>query len=1045
LSLAQLAATLAKPRIAAAGVVAVGQLGVVATVSRAIHGLSSRGALGRYMMIANSPGFPRAIANVLSELRLAGLGAHVLDKLDPDLLSLLRAYEAELAEGKFIDWPGLLRIAAEIAVERSGATHRLTQLPMLLLDVPVASQAELNIVGALYSSGSEMLATVPAADEPTIARLRDGLQLKIEDLDKPDVTGGAAGDDSSGSLRRMQRHLFREDTIPIVSHDDQVVIFSAPGESRESVEIARRVLSLAGEGLAFDRMAVLLRSPEQYRAHLEEAFVRARVPAHFARGAVRPDPAGRAFCVLLRCAAEGLSAQRFAEYLSLAQVPDAAPDGTPPEAMPRSERWVMPDQELVFLRPADTLNEDVTGTPTDAPVAGNNTGPVIAGQLRAPRRWERFLVEAAVIGGRERWRRRIDGLANDLRLKLVELANEDEARATIVARTLEDLNAFAGYALPLIDALDDLPPSALWGEWLDQLSALATRALRQPDRVLSVLSELAPMASVGPVTLEEVLLVLSDLLLQVAVPPPNQRYGGVFIGPVEAARGLSFEAVFVPGIAEKLFPHRIIEEPILLDAARKELNVGLATNDDRLARERLALALAVGAAERRLYLSYPRLDLGEGRPRVPSFYALEVVRAAEGRLPDFAELAREAETVTSARVGWPAPSDPAAAIDDAEHDLAILERLFSLPEAGVGSARYLLTTNSYLARALRTRYQRWNLRWTPADGLVSSSHSTQTIMAMHRLAARSYSPTALQHYAACPYKFLLQAVHRLAPREVPDAIDELDPLQRGSLIHDIQLELFERLRSRKLLPIRPTHLDQAREVLEVVIQEVAARYYDDLAPAIDRIWEDSVAAIRADLREWLRRASEDQSGYIPWRFELSFGLKLREERRSADPASVPDPVRLDCGIQLRGSIDLVERHASGLVRVTDHKTGKAQAKTGQVVAGGASLQPVLYALVAEKLFGDTSKVECGRLYFCTSAGGFAECIVPLDQTARAAADTVADTIGNAIAEPFLPAAPRKRECEWCDYRAVCGPYEELRTGRKPKQPVGPLLLLRELP
>jgi hypothetical protein len=104
--------------------------------------------------------------------------------------------------------------------------------------------------------------------------------------------------------------------------------------------------------------------------------------------------------------------------------------------------------------------------------------------------------------------------------------------------------------------------------------------LRQPERVLSVLSELASMASVGPVTLDEVLLVLSDLLLQVAVAPPNQRYGCVFIGPIDTARGLSFEAVFVPGIAEKLFPHRIIEEPILLDAARKELNVIGSTHED---------------------------------------------------------------------------------------------------------------------------------------------------------------------------------------------------------------------------------------------------------------------------------------------------------------------------------------------------------------------------------------------------------------------------------------------------------------------------------
>ena len=517
----------------------------------------------------------------------------------PDLLTLLRAYEAELADAKLTDWPGVLAIAAETAANLGATTQHLLQLPMLLLDVPIASKAEFTLIATLCSSTSEMLATVPAADEPTLSHLRDGLRFEIEDLDEP---GSAVdgGNDRPGSLARLQRHLFSEDTTPALSpRDDQVLVFSAPGESRECVEIARRVLALAREGVAFDRMAVLLRSPEEYRAHLEEAFARAGVPVHLARGAVRPDPAGRAFYVLLRCAAEGLSAQRFAEYLSLGQVPDAIAEGTPPEAMPRSERWVTPDQELVPHRLAETFNEQVAPEEIDAPAAGDDPGAVIAGQLRAPRRWERFLVEAAVIGGRERWRRRINGLANDLRLKLAELADEDEARAAIVARTLEDLDAFAGYALPLIEVLDALPDSANWGEWLDQLSALATRALRQPDRVLSVLSELAPMASVGPVTLEEVLLVLSDLLLEVAVPPAAQRYGRVFVGPIEAARGLSFEAVFVPGLAEKLFPHRIVEEPILLDAARERLNAGLATNEDRLARERLALALAAGAAERR--------------------------------------------------------------------------------------------------------------------------------------------------------------------------------------------------------------------------------------------------------------------------------------------------------------------------------------------------------------------------------------------------------------------------------------------------------------
>ena len=43
--------------------------------------------------------------------------------------------------------------------------------------------------------------------------------------------------------------------------------------------------------------------------------------------------------------------------------------------------------------------------------------------------------------------------------------------------------------------------------------------------MLAVLSELAPMAPVGPVTLSEVLIVLEGLLLEAAVPPPSQRYG----------------------------------------------------------------------------------------------------------------------------------------------------------------------------------------------------------------------------------------------------------------------------------------------------------------------------------------------------------------------------------------------------------------------------------------------------------------------------------------------------------------------------------------
>jgi RecB family exonuclease len=311
---------------------------------------------------------------------------------------------------------------------------------------------------------------------------------------------------------------------------------------------------------------------------------------------------------------------------------------------------------------------------------------------------------------------------------------------------------------------------------------------------------------------------------------------------------------------------------------------------------------------------------------------------------------------------------------------------------------------------------------------------------------RSYSPTALQNYAACPYKFFLQAIHRLAPREVPEAIDELDPLQRGSLIHEIQFELFERLSTANLLPISRQNLDRVGTMLDQVIEQVARQFYADLAPAIDRIWDDGIDSIRLDLREWLRRASEDDSGYVPWRFELSFGLAdSSAQRQQADQHSTPEPVQLDSGIRLRGSIDLVERHSSGHIRISDHKTGKPDGADGQIIAGGKSLQPALYALVAEKLFGSQFKVDCGRLYFCTSAGGFAEVVVPLDPQARDSIAQVAGIIGQALDEPFLPAAPAERQCAWCDYQMVCGPYEELRTQRKPKRQLASLLKLRDMP
>jgi CRISPR/Cas system-associated exonuclease Cas4 (RecB family) len=132
---------------------------------------------------------------------------------------------------------------------------------------------------------------------------------------------------------------------------------------------------------------------------------------------------------------------------------------------------------------------------------------------------------------------------------------------------------------------------------------------------------------------------------------------------------------------------------------------------------------------------------------------------------------------------------------------------------------------------------------------------------------------------------------------------------------------------------------------------------------------------------------------------------------------------------LHGVVDLIERSDDGKsLRVTDHKTGKDMTKKGLVVGQGEYLQPVLYGLAVETAL-ERPVVE-GRFFFCTTAGGFNERCIPLDQIAREGANIVLRTIDNGITAPFLVPAPREDACDYCDFQEVCGPYEEIRLGRK---------------
>ncbi|PYX79752.1 MAG: PD-(D/E)XK nuclease family protein [Acidobacteria bacterium] len=1028
-SVMQLAVRFAAVEMARRGLAPSTVLGTEALAARVAFEVIERGELRYFAPVAARPGFAPALAASMRELRACGVAEDALEQLGDagvDLARLLREFETQLSSIGLADRPALFEMAMHAVESRTDA---LVGASVLLLDVAIDARRERDFIASLCSCAPRALATVPAGDERTLSA-----------LEKIQSERSTAPHKFENSLERLQNYVFVDLPSDSYPKDGQVRLFSAPGEGRECVEIARRLLEEAKNGVVFDQIAILVRTPGTYAPLLEAALGRAGIPAYFARGTSRPDPAGRAFVVLLACAVEGFSAKRFAEYLSLGQVPLLTEEGTPPRDR---AVWSPATDEAIPSPPG-------MGMPTESEGASehrrdSDAEPVVAGTLRTPRRWEELLVEAAVVGGKERWARRLDGLAAELRLKITGLEKVEPESPRLIAldRQLVNLEHLRRFALPIIEELAALPRHANWGEWLAALERLAPMALRHPERVLSVLAELKPMATIGPVALDEVRQVLANRLTHLEVEPSRRRFGCVFIGTPEQARGRSFDTVFVPGLAERIFPQKLREDPILHDDLRRSLSTAdppLMTRSDHAAEERLWLRLAAGAARRQMVFSYPRVEVALARPRVPSFYALDVTRTTLGHLPNVDVFEREAAEQSNALLAWPAPVDPLDAIDDMEHDLATLRPLLQAkPEDVSGRARYLMELNPNLARSLRSRWQRWHRPWTSADGLCQATAASQAALADHRLNARPYSPTALQLFAACPYRFLLSAIYRLAPREEPVPVESIDPMTRGAIFHRVQAQFVRQALKRHWLPLTPARLQDAQALVDGIVDKVAAEFSEQLVPAIERVWEDEISQMRGDFRGWLLRLTE-QGDWSPVLVEFAFGLWVND---GYDPASTADPVELADGFLLRGIIDLAEQNTSGALRVIDYKTGKDRTEDSVVVGHGELLQPVLYSLAIESI--RKQSVAEARLWYCTATGGYSERVVPINEATRSCGHEVLHIINHSIEEGFLPPAPKERACRWCDFRAVCGPYEELRASRKDQKPLAALFRLREMP
>lgn len=261
-SLTQLAVRLAAVDFARGGQAASTALGTEALAARAIFEAKERKALHFFRAVADRPGLVRAVASTLAEIRAANIDPSVLTELrepGPDVAALLLLFEQELMAASVADRATLFRTASQ-SLEQGG--EALKRLPMVLLDPPINSSVERDFIAALVRDSPAVFLTLADGDSKALSAVMTlpGVNLK-QSPRKSDVS----------PLARLGRYLFSEEKPPRSEPGKEVRLFSAPGEGRECVEIARRVLGEARQGVRFDQMAILVRAPGTYSSLLERA------------------------------------------------------------------------------------------------------------------------------------------------------------------------------------------------------------------------------------------------------------------------------------------------------------------------------------------------------------------------------------------------------------------------------------------------------------------------------------------------------------------------------------------------------------------------------------------------------------------------------------------------------------------------------------------------------------------------------------------------------------------------------------------------------
>jgi ATP-dependent helicase/nuclease subunit B len=780
-------------------------------------------------------------------------------------------------------------------------------------------------------------------------------------------------------------------------------VVSAPDPEDELRAVIRDVMARAAAGTPLHRVAVLFRVDDPYARLAQELLDAAGVPwTGPSTRRLADTTVGRVLLGVLRLAEHDFARDAVVDWIASGPVRDPA-DG---RAVPAS-RW-------------DTLSR-----------------------------------QAGVVSGLSQWTDRLARLARRVTAELEADGNDDlsEGARRHLETDLEHTEQLARFVADLGTRV--APPSpgtwprlAAWGrELLDLYLGGEGRRAAWPDEeveaargVTDALDGLAALAEIRA----EASLPTFVRALESELDAPAGRVGrfgaGVFVGLVRHAYGGDFDVVHVVGMAEGAFPPLGREDPLIPDRARAITGGALPMHAVRRAEERRDYLAALAAAPERS-LSYPRADPRAQRKRLPARWLLE----SAGRLVGEPVVADELTRLPSASWLHVVPSfeggvrGPGEAGSLTERDVSSLR---AWQEGRWPLDRHpLVAAHPSLAAGITAVSGRRSASLTRFDGHVGP------VPALLPEGDEAISPTALEQWATCPFRYLLGRVLRVREVERPEDTDRIGPLDRGSLVHAVLADFLDSVEPRTS-PDQPWD-DDERALLLAIGERNCNDAESEGLTGRPLLWKLDRRRILRELESFLDTDEEIRAtlGVVPrpGARELAFGLGGESE---------PATVTLGDGrtVRFHGRIDRVDEGPGGSpVVVFDYKTGRFVDDPTEGLERGDKLQLPIYALA---MAGGHPAAEVRSYYWSTQKFGTdALAGLTLDDATRDQLDDKVSTIVDGISAGVFPAFPDKPRqdgrghdtwvnCCYCPFDRVCAPARDDDWTRKRDDPV--VVRFREL-